>query len=132
MGEPGDRRIRTVVRKFDKSLTVKAESLAGRFGAIEHSARQGAVEKQRVFGGRVGTEGRSGRHEFCKSVGLGAEVKFGGFQPISCTAVEMRCEPCDDHVEQGGKAGDQSGDRSDRSNGLRIKREQEKHILSFC
>ena len=91
MGEPGDRRIRTVVRKFDKSLTVKAESLAGRFGAIEHSARQGAVEKQRVFGGRVGTEGRSGRHEFCKSVGLGAEVKFGGFQPISCTAVGTRC-----------------------------------------
>ena len=78
MGEPGDRRIRTVVRKFDKSLTVKAESLAGRFGAIENSA------------------------------GQGAEVKFGGFQPVSCMAVETR------------------------SNGLRIKREQEKHILSFC
>lgn len=132
MGEPGDRRIRTVVRKFDKSLTVKAESLAGRFGAIEHSARQGAVEKQRVFGRRLSAESCSGRHEFCKSVGLGAEVKFGGFQPISCTAVETRCEPCDDHVEQGGKAGDQSGDRSDSSDGLRIKGKQAKHILSFC
>ncbi len=102
MGEPGDRRIRTVVRKFDKSLTVKAESLAGRFGAIENSA------------------------------GQGAEVKFGGFQPVSCMAVETRCQPCDDHIEQSGKAGDQSCDRSDSSNGLRIKREQEKHILSFC
>lgn len=132
MGEPDGGLIGAVVRKLDKSLTVKADRLAGRFGAIEHSARQGAVEKQRVFGRRLSAESCSGSHKFCKSVGLGAEVKFGGFQPISCTAVETRCEPCDDHVEQGGKAGDQSGDRSDSGDGLRIKGKQAKHILSFC